>query len=214
MKKASSILKSVLILALVVSSCKKGEGENFEVKIGNQTWMVKNLDVKEFRDGTKILHARTASEWETAGLNGTPAWCYYNNDSLNFSKYGILYNWHAVNSSKKLAPNGYRVPSDSDWQTLVDYLGGELIAGKKMKSASGWLNNGNGSNESEFTALPGGYRNVNGIFYHSGYYGYWWSSNEFDSSNAWYRDLDHTYNNIEKHNDCKCLGFSVRCIKD
>jgi uncharacterized protein (TIGR02145 family) len=108
------------------------------VTIGTQVWMTKNLDVDHFRNGDPIPQAKTDEEWKRAGENKQPAWCYYDNDPANGVKYGKLYNWYAVNDQRGLAPGGYHVPSDEEWTVLTDYLGGSDIAGKKMKSKSGW----------------------------------------------------------------------------
>ncbi|MBM3455516.1 MAG: hypothetical protein FJX80_10255, partial [Bacteroidetes bacterium] len=106
------------------------------VKIGAQTWMAENLNVSTFRNGDPIPEAKTNEEWEKAGKEGKPAWCYYENDSKNGAKYGKLYNWYAVNDSRGLAPTGWHIPSDAEWTTLENQLGDD--AGKKMKSTSGW----------------------------------------------------------------------------
>jgi uncharacterized protein (TIGR02145 family) len=108
------------------------------VSIGKQVWMTKNLNVDKFRNGDPIPQAKTATEWKAAGENKQPAWCYYDNDPANGAKYGKLYNWYAVNDSRGLAPAGYHIPSDAEWTALTDYLGGYEVAGKKMKSTSGW----------------------------------------------------------------------------
>jgi uncharacterized protein (TIGR02145 family) len=103
------------------------------VTIGTQVWTTKNLDVSTFRNGDVIPQASTDEAWEAAGENKQPAWCYYDNDTANASKYGKLYNWYAVNDPRGLAPAGYHIPSDAEWTVLTDFLGDEGIAGKKMK---------------------------------------------------------------------------------
>jgi uncharacterized protein (TIGR02145 family) len=103
------------------------------VVIGNQTWMAENLNVASFRNGDPIPEAKTKEEWDKATAEGKPAWCYYNNDTANGKIYGKLYNFHAVDDTRGLAPKGWHVPSDSEFTILTDYLGGESIAGKKMK---------------------------------------------------------------------------------
>lgn len=108
------------------------------VTIGAQVWMTKNLDVSTFRNGDPIPQAKTNEEWEKAGENKQAAWCYYENDASNGTKYGKLYNWYAVVDVRGLAPQGYHIPSDQEWTILTDYLGGEAAAGTKMKSVSGW----------------------------------------------------------------------------
>ena len=152
-----------------------------EVAIGSQTWSIKNLDVATYSDGTLIPEVTDPTEW--ANLT-TGAWCYYNNDSANGATYGKLYNWYAVagiyneasktnaNQRKKLAPTGYHTPSDAEWTTLTDYLGGESVAGGKMKETdtANWLSpNHNATNSSVFSGLPGGYRNYNETFYNIGH---------------------------------------------
>jgi len=106
------------------------------VTIGTQVWMTKNLDVATFRNGDPIPQAKTDEEWEKSGENQQPAWCYIDSDPANGAKYGKLYNWYAVNDSRGLAPEGYHIPSDTEWTQLDDFLASE--AGKKMKSTSGW----------------------------------------------------------------------------
>jgi len=108
------------------------------VAIGTQVWTTKNLDVATFRNGDAIPQAKTDEEWKAASDNKQPAWCYYDNKAANGTKYGKLYNWYAVNDARGLAPSGWHVPTDEEWTVLSTYLGGKEVAGKKMKSASGW----------------------------------------------------------------------------
>ena len=117
-----------------------------EVPIGKQVWMTKNLDVAKFRNGDPIPEAKTDEEWVKAGENEQPAWCNYDNNPANGSKYGKLYNWYAVNDPRGLEPQGWHIPSNDEWTVLTDYLGGELNAGAKMKSKTGWAEDGNGTN--------------------------------------------------------------------
>jgi len=184
------------------------------VTIGTQVWMTKNLDVSTFRNGDPIPQAKTDEEWKKAGENKQPAWCYYNNDPANGAKYGKLYNWYAVNDSRGLAPVGYHIPSDAEWTKLTDFLGGNEVAGTKMKSTDGWKGNGNGTNESGFSGLPGGGRSNKGAVDDVGVYGYWWSSSENDTSNAWYRLLFCNHGDVGRLNYIKVKGFSVRCLRD
>ena len=118
------------------------------VKIGSQVWMAENLNASIFRNGDPIPQAKTDEEWNRAGKNKQPAWCYYNNDPANGAKYGKLYNWYAVNDLRGLAPVGYHIPSDAEWTRLTDYLGGAEKAGPKMKSKQGWPEHGYGTNSS------------------------------------------------------------------
>jgi uncharacterized protein (TIGR02145 family) len=184
------------------------------VSIGTQVWMTKNLDVSTFRNGDPIPQAKTNKEWVKAGKNKQPAWCYYKNKKKNGKKYGKLYNWHAVNDPRGLAPAGYHIPSDTEWTILSDYLGGDAVAGSKMKSTSGWAKNGNGTNSSGFSGLPGGDRNGNGNFGSSGNDGYWWSSTEYDTDFAYSRPLNHSSGSLNRYGSSKEGGLSVRCLRD
>ncbi len=109
-----------------------------DVKIGTQVWTSKNLDVSTFRNGEAIPQAKDKAQWKYAAENKISAWCYYEFNENNGKKFGKLYNWYAINDSRGLAPKGYHVPSDAEWTILVDFLGGEKIAAKKMKSKDGW----------------------------------------------------------------------------
>ena len=188
------------------------------ITIGTQVWMTKNLDVATFRNGDPIPQAKTDEEWEKAGDNQQPAWCYYDNDPANGAKYGKLYNWYAVNDSRGLAPSGYHIPSDAEWTILTDFLGGEKVAGTKMKSTDFWAdyegNSGNGTNESGFSGLPGGLRFFNGTFLTIGKFGYWWSSTENFTGNAWPRFLYYFNGGVYRNYFNKQDGFSVRCLRD
>lgn len=111
-------------------------GSYKSVKIGTQTWMTENLNVPTFRNGDPIPEAKTDEEWKQAGENQQPAWCYYENDPKNGTKYGKLYNWYAVSDPRGLAPTGWHIPTDAEWTTFENQLGDD--AGKKMKSTSVW----------------------------------------------------------------------------
>lgn len=181
------------------------------VNIGGRVWMVENLDVDHFRNGDRVPHARTAEEWVRAGRNRTPAWCYYDNGNGGTGK---LYNWYAVSDGRGLAPEGWRVATDADWRHATDYLGGEDAAGTKMKSATGWSGKANGTNESGFSALPGGSRNLYGEFAYGRQAGYWWSSTEEDEDLAWYRVIDQSPYYVYRTNYSKANGLSVRCVRE
>ena len=181
------------------------------IKIGTQAWTSKNLDVATYRNGDVIPQVQDASAW--ANLK-TGAWCYYDNDASNGTKYGKLYNWYAVNDPRGLAPKGFHIPSDAEWTVLTDYLGGELAAGSKMKSSTGWDSNGNGTNSSGFAGFPGGGRNGSGSFYSIGRSGYWWSAAESRSNDAWNRTLGCSYGDVYRGNYNKHYAFSVRCLGD
>ena len=185
------------------------------IVIGTQQWMEKNLDVLTYRNGDIIPQVTDPTAW--AALT-TGAWCYYNNDSTQGNKYGKLYNWHAVNDPRGLAPQGWHVPSDAEWTILETALGGASVAGGKMKEA-GTLNwttpNTGGNNNSGFAGLPGGNRNYLGSFVNVGNLGNWWSSTEEDSVGAWLRYLGYNISDLLRGGaNYKYYGFSVRCLRD
>ena len=204
---------AILLIIAVVSISSFGFAQT--VTIGTQTWTTKNLDVATFRNGDAIPQAKTNEEWSAAGINKQPAWCYYENDPKNGTKYGKLYNWYAVNDARGLAPAGYHIPTDEEWTVLSTFLGGEDAAGKKMKRNSGWLANGNGTNSSGFSGLPGGFRNYGGGFFNVDDRGDWWSASEVNGSYAWNRRLSSYYSSLHRDNDGnKYYGFSVRCVRN
>jgi len=184
------------------------------VKIGNQEWMTNNLNVDKFKNGDAIPEAQTSEAWLKAGEEGKPAWCYYDNDPVNGNKYGRLYNWYAVTDPRGLAPSGWHIPSDAEWTTLTDYLGGEDVAGHKMKSKAGWDDEGNGSNASGFSGLPGGSRYYSGTFLYIGKNVTWWSSPEGSTNYNWNRNLDCSLGNVGRNSASMTNGFSVRCLRD
>ena len=203
---------ATLLFIAVVSISSFGFAQT--VTIGTQTWTTKNLDVATFRNGDAIPQAKTDEEWKAAGKNKQAAWCYYENNSENGTKYGKLYNWYAVNDARGLAPAGYHIPTDEEWTVLSTFLGGKDVAGKKMKSTSGWNDDGNGTNSSGFSGLPGGCREANGYFANVGNPGYWWSASESDVSVAWSRRLYFANSGLDRSYYYKDNGFSVRCVRD
>jgi uncharacterized protein (TIGR02145 family) len=204
MKKVNLIL--ILFCGFVFTSMSQ------TVTIGTQVWTTKNLDVSKFRNGDPIPEAKTEEEWNAFSGAREPAWCYFDNDPANGAKYGKLYNWYAVNDSRGLAPEGYHIPNDAEWTTLKNYLGND--AGNKMKSTSSWADNGNGTNSSGFSGLPGGGRGFDGTFFSIGYYGGWWSSSENGTDVAWARLL-YYLGGVAYRNDVDAeRGLSVRCLRD
>jgi len=184
------------------------------VQIGTQVWTVENLKTTKYRDGSPIPLVTDNNVW--GGLT-TPACCYYNNDSIvNKAIYGALYNSFAVNTGK-LAPAGWHVPTDTEWTILLDYLGGVNEAGAKLKEAgtAHWPSpNPAATNESKFTALPGGCRSYNGPFYSIGDYGCWWSESSGDAGSSWYRLMDYGSAMVNRIDYSDRFGLSVRCLRD
>jgi uncharacterized protein (TIGR02145 family) len=194
------------------------------VKICNQTWMAKNLDVARYRNGDTIPQVTDPSQW--ANLT-TGAWCWYNNDSANGSIYGRLYNWYAVNDPRGLAPAGWHVASDGEFKKIIKCLdetadttiNNEWLytnASEKLKTTNGWYNNSNGTNNSGFNGIGAGYRYDNGV-YNDGLGGMasWWCNSEFNLNDAKGFNLYYNHpNKILNLNFPKIRGFSIRCIKD
>ena len=184
------------------------------VKIGDQWWMAENLKVTHYRNGEAIPNITDATEWSNR-TDG--AYCNYNNDTNNTDTYGKLFNWYTVNDRRKIAPEGWHVPTDNEWQTLIDYLGGASVAGGKMKETGTlhWKSPNTGAtNESGFTALPGGVRNDQGNFHSLGSTASLWSSTWSISGNA--RSRYPQYNNpeIRQYSGSKRFGCSVRCVRN
>jgi len=189
---------------------------NFKsVEIGNQTWMVENLNVSTFRNGDPIPEAKTNEEWEKAGKESKPAWCYYDNDPKNDAKYGKLYNWYAVNDPRGLAPEGWYIASIEEWKILSSYLGGEEISGKKLKSIELWKGVERGTNETGFFGAPGGARYYDGQFMNINEYGCWWTLTDFydDTTQSRCFIMSFKGNHLSESFFTKSLGLSVRCIK-
>ena len=214
---------AILLLSFLIS-CSKDNCSNPNpnpinnkvdtVKIGNQVWMNKDLDVDHYRNGDPIPQVSDSAQW--ANLK-TGAWCYYNNYPPIGAINGKLYNWYAVNDPRVLAPEGWHIPSDAEWTELVNYLGGDNIAGGKLREAgnSHWVSPNTGAtNESGFTALPGGWRNYLGVFDDVGYTDGWLSSTEYDAYGAWYRYVGYDGAYIVRVIGSKGTGFSVRCVRD
>jgi uncharacterized protein (TIGR02145 family) len=190
-----------------------------------QTWTTKNLSVRTYRNGDVIPQVTDATQWKNLT---TGAWCWYNNDSGTYAAtYGRLYNWYAVNDPRGLAPAGWHVPTDAEWNIFVKcfaptadttYTGSEsATAGGAMKEGgtSHWASPNTGaSNSSGFTGLPGGYRDNNGAFGVNGYTAYWWTSTENTTTYAWYRQLYDNTADVSRWTYYKIYGYSVRLVKD
>ena len=188
------------------------------VQIGNQCWTQSNLKTSKYRNGDNIPTGLSNSAWQNTTSG---ALAIYNLASVNDGLYGKLYNHFAVTDSRGLCPTGWHVPSDAEWTTLVNHLGGPNLAGGALKSTAlqptpgGWnLPNTGATNSSGFTALPGGRRNYNGAFSLMADDGYWWSSSVLSVSDAWLHTLNVDYRNIFRTNSYHSTGFSVRCLKD
>jgi len=183
------------------------------VIIGSQVWMVENLKTTHYRNGDLVTNAVDNYEWEKL-LSG--AWCDINNNSPNAAIYGHLYNWYAVNDPRGLCPAGWRIATDADWAVLAEFLGGEQVSGGKLKETDTlfWHSPNTGAtNETFFSALPGGSRQPDGPFWYFGYYGLWWTSTAENSEFAFYRSLSFDNTALFKNHFRKKCGLTVRCIK-
>ena len=194
------------------------EGNEYKtIAIGTQTWMAENLKTTKYRNGDPIPNVIDNAAWAALA---TGAFCWYNNDAATYkATYGALYNWYAVADIRNIAPTGWHVPTNAEWTTLTDYLGGEGIAGGKLKESgsSHWYSpNYGATNITGFTALPGGYRYDSvGIFYYVEYNVHWWTSTARNASFAWYRALYYNGSNVDRYSDFhEPYGFSVRCVRD
>ena len=187
------------------------------VTIGNLTWMAEDLKTTRYSDGTPIPKVENYDQWANLDL---PAYCWYNNDSVSKDAYGALYNWYVVESGK-LCPDGWHVPSDEEWIEIEITYGGAGTAGSALKESGNihWKPpNIDASNESGFSALPGGYRSYNGTYNLQLRSGYWWSASTKSwygsASKAVYRSLRHDSKDLSRNIAEYTNGFSVRCVKD
>ncbi len=186
------------------------------VQIGTQVWMSENLKTSRYRNGGSIPYVLGNAAW--AALT-TGAWSNYDHDAANDPIYGKLYNWYTT-LGDTLCPTGWGVPTDAEWTTLTTYLGGESVAGGKMKSigTAYWASPNTGAtNESGFSVLPGGYRGSDGSFNFIRNYAFFWSATEFDNFNsiyAWFRNLNYSNGNVRRDIIYKSEGASVRCLRD
>ena len=185
------------------------------VTIGTQTWTVENLKTTKYNDGTSIPLVTVNTAW---GNLATPGYCWYNNDAATYkTTYGALYNWYTVNTGK-LAPAGWHVPTDAEWNTLSKYLGGDNVSGGKLKEAGithWWSPNTGATNETGFSALPGGTHSYyDGHFYSIGSTGLWWSVTESSALGAGSRSLFSSDSTFGSFSNDKRFGFSVRLVRD
>jgi uncharacterized protein (TIGR02145 family) len=206
------------------------DGNVYEtLRLGGQVWMAENLGTTQYNDSTPIPSVSGKNAWSdcTAG-----AYCSYGNTNANRTKHGALYNWYAVGTGK-LAPRGWRIPTDAEWDTLITYLrvngygvkdtaSGSHVA-KAMAEKAEWeasVASGSvgydlsGNNECGFSARPSGRRNPLGDFIYKGYSGFWWSATAHDSSDAWYRSLYYGNSFVYRLTTGKEEGLSVRCVRD
>jgi uncharacterized protein (TIGR02145 family) len=186
------------------------------IKIGDQIWMAENLKTTKYRNGDLIGTTTPATLDITSESTPKYQWAYDGNES-NVATYGRLYTWNAVTDSRNVCPTGWHIPTDAEWTTLTTYLGGESVAGGKLKETgtSHWQSPNTGAtNETGFTALPSGERDYDGAFHGIGYHGSWWSATEGNASDAWNRYVHYDDSDVIRFGINKKNGFFVRCLRD
>lgn len=230
-----TILFSVTALLIILTySCKKETDNNnvvpltkpgpnvtdiegniyHSVILGTQTWLVENLNVSHYRNGDTIPNILDTIAWSKLK---TGAYCDFQNIKGYSSTYGKLYNWYAVTDNRNITPIGWHIPTDNEWEILIDYLGGADTAGGKLKETGTqhwYFPNKGATNVSGFTALGSSFRGYDGIYYEIKINEGFWSSTELDTANAYYRFMYYSASSIRKFNGSKNYGYSIRCIKD
>ncbi len=194
-----------------VSACESVtdiDGNVYEsVTIGTQCWMKSNLNVSRYRNGDIIPQVTDPAVWSQLT---TGAWCYYENNTANGTIYGKLYNWYAITDPRGLAPEGWHIPLNNEWDILSNYLGGDNIAGGKLKATTSWNSPNTGAtNSSGFSALAGGRRGWNGDFNEINY-----GADFANYDYIWYRSLSYNTSNFGFVINNNRLGLYVRCVKD
>ncbi|MGV8019010.1 MAG: fibrobacter succinogenes major paralogous domain-containing protein [Ignavibacteria bacterium] len=215
------VFLAIIIIVLTVSfsagiahsqiTDKDGNSYN-TATIGTKEWTTENLNVEHYRNGDVIPQVQDAAEWKKLT---TGAWCYYENLTENGKTYGKLYNWYAVTDSRGLVPEGWHVPSDEEFTDMTNSLGGNETAGGKLKAVTLWNEPNKGAtNESGYSALPGGYRADNGSFKLLLKYGCFWTSTQTTTVGARCRELHNNITDIIRDTYNKKCGLHVRCVKD
>lgn len=215
----------IAALLMLISSCKKNEDSILadvdgniytSVTIGTQVWMVENLKTTKYNDGTVIPNVINNTDWISLT---TGAYCDNDNNPSNSTTYGRLYNWYVAASTnlKNACPTGWHVPSNEEWTTLMTNLGGQSVAGGKLKEkgTTHWDSPNTGAtNETGFTALPGGFRGLSGKFQPPLRYCVGWLASEYDFTQAWGYFLTYDANSVSHWYSYKSNGRSIRCLKD
>ncbi len=196
MKKKIFKMALICVFIFLLPSLNKAQQKLDEVNLGSFIMSAKTLNVSQFNNGDPIYEAKTKNDWQQLNLEGKPCWAYYNFDSSNDEKYGKLYNWFAINDPRGIVPKGWHIPSNNEWNTLVDYLG-ENEAGKKFKEVG----------------ILTGYIGDN-VFYQIGEVGYFWSSTFEFPNGAWARKLKSSSTKFEKIQTSWNNGLSVWLRKD
>ncbi len=200
------------------------EGKTYKtVKIGDQWWMAENLAVTKYRNGVPIPEGTGIGDYRT---ETEPKYYFNYGDNANSAiTYGRLYTWYVVNDDRKITPQGWHVATDKEWEILANFIstdnGGYVyginfwrVVGFHLKATGGWNNNGNGTDDYGFAALPGGFCNSGGSFDDAGSYGYWWSATSGQGETACLRHLNYGYGKLYLYRHYRMYGYAVRCVKD
>lgn len=218
----------ISLLLIITSSCQKNLGNvnvpstitdidgnvYHTIKIGSQVWLVENLRTTRYRNGNPIPNVTDSTAWNSLT---TGAYCNYNNDDANFAIYGRLYNWVAISDTDSIAPKGWHIPAQTEWTTMTNSLGDLIVDGGKLKETgtAHWQSpNTDATNETFFTALPGGKRLSHGTFTGLGTTGAWWTSTGDGPFDAWGRYINYDNSTLYRYDDTKKAGFSIRCVMD
>ena len=219
------IFEQVVTGVVIQPSCiyRDNVGNIFQtVTIGTQTWMAENLRTTKYRNGDPIPNVTNNASWS---LLTTGAFCDYNTNAFNGTKFGNLYNWYAVNDPRNIAPIGWHIATDAEWTTLTTYVsthfGTSLNTAKALAATTNWTtyatvgtvgNNPTINNYTGFSALPYGYHD--GTFHIAGTNTNWWTVNASDANNAWSRRINNSSNTVIRAGILKSYGYSVRCVRD
>jgi uncharacterized protein (TIGR02145 family) len=205
---------------LTYGSMTDQEGNDYKtIVIGTQEWMAENLNTSIYRNGDAIATSLNDAGWQSTMIG---AWTHYNSEASYTCPHGKLYNWYACVDTRQLCPSGWHVPTDGEWNTLMDFLGGMDVAGGKMKT-TGTLQLANGlwyapntgaTNSAGFSGAPQGYRYFLGEYDLLGSNVFWWSTDAFLTNNAISWFLSHTESGSFRSDFDKNYGFSVRCLRD
>ena len=206
-------INTISILAQTVTDV---DGNTYNaISIGNQIWLTENLKVTKYNDQVPISLVLDDASWST---QTEPAYCYYQGDIANANGYGNLYNWHVVNNAKNVCPSGYYVPSIADWEELITFVGGNAVAGGKLKEMGleHWLDPNTGAdNSSSFTLLPSGWRaNNNGFYENLSYMAFVWSSTSVDAQSSSIILVGYDSPACYTSDSHILTGLPIRCLKD
>jgi len=221
-------IDSITFSTIPTSTVTDSEGNVYTtVKIGNQWWMAENLKVTKYRTGESILKVTSNSQWASLDDTETPAYCAYNNNDTYANSYGYLYNWYAAKDSRNIAPEGWRVATNADWEELAQYVATENgytktdvndwnNVGIHLKSTTGWDSNGNGTDDYFFNAIPVADRSRTGSFGGPGIFAFFWSASKpsFFNDQGWRRFLYYNDPHLDRDYWHMEAGYSVRCVKE